>query len=59
MMTKIICQNPRCRHVDQVHDENGCVMLGCDCPRLELGPPPVDSKLILPKREFFPVEQAA
>lgn len=59
MNTKIICQNPRCQHVDQVHDANGCVMLDCDCSRLELAASLVPSLPAIPTREFYTVEQAA
>lgn len=56
MTTKILCENPRCRHIDQVHDDHGCVMLGCLCNHLELTKP---VEPIRPTPEFFYESQAA
>lgn len=32
----MICLNQNCRHVEAVHDEYGCLMLGCPCGRMRL-----------------------
>lgn len=29
----MVCPNATCRHVDGMHDECGCTVIGCACPR--------------------------
>lgn len=49
-MEQLRCKNPICRHVEDFHDEHGCLIYGCECGRMEF-PMPVQVSPRKPRTE--------